>query len=279
MAIDFGRRDILKASAAIAGAAAAGRFACVEIANAATIEVPTVDKLAIRVLVDSSFDNFFRPGEVRGVTVAPAPRAADFRRTLHNEWGLSLWLESQRGGEQRTLMLDYGYTPAVLLNNMELVGVDPSQDQCPDRQPRPFRPLRRTARLPGKVPQRAAGRRQALCRGRGQFLPPLVRDRNARPVQRFRCARPPRAHRAKDRHGAVRNPDRDRRPRLHDRQDQAQQPRARAAATPSWNSAPRTGSAAIPVTTCRPKWPARSCPTSTSTSTPLASTSRIAASW
>jgi len=26
-----------------------------------------------------------------------------------------------------TLMLDYGYTPEVLLNNMELVGVDPSK--------------------------------------------------------------------------------------------------------------------------------------------------------
>jgi 7,8-dihydropterin-6-yl-methyl-4-(beta-D-ribofuranosyl)aminobenzene 5'-phosphate synthase len=89
--------------------------------------VPTVDKLAIRVLVDSSYDLFFRPAEVNGVKIAPPPRLADFRRTFHNEWGLSLWLESERAGATRTIMLDYGYSPAVLLNNMELVGVDPAK--------------------------------------------------------------------------------------------------------------------------------------------------------
>ena len=34
------RRDVLKASAMVAGAAAAGGFACVEIANAQPIQVP-----------------------------------------------------------------------------------------------------------------------------------------------------------------------------------------------------------------------------------------------
>ena len=124
---DLARRDFLKASAAFAGAAAANAFSCVEIASAAPIEVPTVDKLSIRVLVDSSFDQFFRPKQANGVSIAPPTRSADFRKSLHNEWGLSLWLESQAAGNQRTLMLDYGYTPEVLLNNMELVGVDPSK--------------------------------------------------------------------------------------------------------------------------------------------------------
>ena len=64
------RRDFLKASAAIAGAAAAGGFACVEIASAAPIEAPVVDKLAVRVLIDGSFDAFFRPGKVNGVSVS-----------------------------------------------------------------------------------------------------------------------------------------------------------------------------------------------------------------
>src|SRR6476646_10358334 len=127
MTMDLARRDFLKGTAAVAGAAATNSFTCVEIASAAPIEVPAVDKLSIRVLVDSSFDQFFRPKQANGVTVAPAARADDFRKTLHNEWGLSLWLESQAGGAQRTLMLDYGYTPEVLLNNMELVGVDPSK--------------------------------------------------------------------------------------------------------------------------------------------------------
>ena len=32
--------------------------------------------------------------------------------------------KSQRGDEARALMLDYGYTPDVLINNMGIVGVD-----------------------------------------------------------------------------------------------------------------------------------------------------------
>ncbi len=123
----FDRRDFLKASALIAGAAAAGGFGHSRIARAAAISAPTVDKLSIRVLVDSSYDIFMRPNKLNGVTIEPAPRPADFRRTLHNEWGLSLWLESQRAAEQRTLLLDYGYTPNVLQNNMELTGVDPGK--------------------------------------------------------------------------------------------------------------------------------------------------------
>ena len=122
-----GRRDFLKASAAVAGAASASGLGYFRFASAAQINTPTVDKLSIRVLVDSSYDLFLRPNKLNGVTIEPAPRPADFRRTLHNEWGLSLWLESQRSADQRTLLLDYGYTPNVLHNNMELVGVDPGR--------------------------------------------------------------------------------------------------------------------------------------------------------
>ncbi|MCC8941936.1 MBL fold metallo-hydrolase [Bradyrhizobium sp. Arg68] len=127
MTRDLARRDFLKGSAALAGTAAAGAFSCVEIASAAPIEVPSVDKLSIRVLVDSSFDQFFKPKQAAGVTIAPPPRSADYQKSLHNEWGLSLWLESEAKGAQRTLMLDYGYTPEVLLNNMALIGVDPTK--------------------------------------------------------------------------------------------------------------------------------------------------------
>jgi 7,8-dihydropterin-6-yl-methyl-4-(beta-D-ribofuranosyl)aminobenzene 5'-phosphate synthase len=121
------RRDFLKTSAAFAGAAAAQGFGCVQIASAAPITAPVVDKLTIRVLVDSSHDLFFRPSQLHGVTVAPAPRQDDFRRILHNQWGLSLYIQSQRGEERRTLMVDYGYSPDALLNNMELVKADPAQ--------------------------------------------------------------------------------------------------------------------------------------------------------
>jgi 7,8-dihydropterin-6-yl-methyl-4-(beta-D-ribofuranosyl)aminobenzene 5'-phosphate synthase len=121
------RRDFLKASAALAGAAAAGGFSCIEIARAGPIQPPVVDKLTVNVLVDSSHDLFFKPGQAHGVSIQPGPRPQDFRQTLHNQWGLSLFLESQRGSELRSMMLDYGYSPDALLNNINILKVDPSR--------------------------------------------------------------------------------------------------------------------------------------------------------
>ena len=124
---DLKRRDFLRASAAFAAASAAGGFGCVEIARAQAIQPPVVDQLRIRVLIDGSFNLFLRPGQVKNVKIEPPPRVPDYRRTLHNQWGLSLFLETQRAAEQRTVMLDFGYTPEALLNNMELVGADPKK--------------------------------------------------------------------------------------------------------------------------------------------------------
>src|ERR671932_1860862 len=110
------RRDFLKASAALAGAAAAG-FSCVEIASAAPIEVPTIDKLSMRVLIDQAHDQFLRGSTVNGVVhEAPGPgRSADARNVLHNQWGLALLLESERAQEQRTILHDFGYTAPGLI--------------------------------------------------------------------------------------------------------------------------------------------------------------------
>jgi 7,8-dihydropterin-6-yl-methyl-4-(beta-D-ribofuranosyl)aminobenzene 5'-phosphate synthase len=119
------RRDFLKASATMAAASAAGGFGCVEIASAAPIQTPAVDRLSIRVMIDGSFNLFLRPGELNGVKIEALRRAGDYRRTLHNQWGLSLLLDTQRAAEQRTIMVDFGYTAEALLNNMELVGADP----------------------------------------------------------------------------------------------------------------------------------------------------------
>jgi 7,8-dihydropterin-6-yl-methyl-4-(beta-D-ribofuranosyl)aminobenzene 5'-phosphate synthase len=125
------RREFLKASAAFAGAAASG-FTCVEVASAAPIEVPTIDKLSIRVLIDQQHDQFLRGSTVNGVVhEGPGPgRSADARNVLHNQWGLSLFLESERDQEQRTILLDFGYTSAALINNMGLMKADPSKIQA-----------------------------------------------------------------------------------------------------------------------------------------------------
>lgn len=122
---DMRRREFLKASVAAAAASAAGGFSCVEHASAAPISPPAVDRLSVSVLIDGAYNLFLQPGEVKGVRIERPPRVVDYRRAVHNEWGLSLWLESQRAGESRTLMLDFGYTPTALLNNLELLRADP----------------------------------------------------------------------------------------------------------------------------------------------------------
>src|SRR5258708_32904508 len=121
------RRDFLKASAAMAAASAAGGFSCVEIASAAPIVPPVVDKVSVRVLVDGAYNLFLRQSQVKDVKVEPAPRQSDYRRALHNQWGLSLYIESQRASEQHTVMVDFGYTPEALNNNIDYVGADPKK--------------------------------------------------------------------------------------------------------------------------------------------------------
>src|ERR1700754_2771107 len=121
---DFNRRDALKLSAGLA--LATGGFSRVELARAAPIEVPTIDRLSVRVLVDSASDIFFRPQEVSGVKTEPG-RSGDSKRPLHSEWGLSLYLEPQRGEEKRTFLLDFGWTPETINGNMDLLQVDPKK--------------------------------------------------------------------------------------------------------------------------------------------------------
>ena len=113
----FDRRRFLKTSAAAA-------FMCVEPASAAPIQIPTVDRLSIRVLMDGATNLFYRPATVAGVKSERPSSVLDYRRALHNEWGLSLYLESQRANDARTFMLDFGYTSQGLLNNIELLGID-----------------------------------------------------------------------------------------------------------------------------------------------------------
>jgi 7,8-dihydropterin-6-yl-methyl-4-(beta-D-ribofuranosyl)aminobenzene 5'-phosphate synthase len=47
-------------------------------------------------------------------------------RTLISEFGLSMHVESQRGAETRNVLIDFGFTPDALVNNANLVGIDPA---------------------------------------------------------------------------------------------------------------------------------------------------------
>lgn len=99
-------------------------------AQSSTLKVPTVDSLTIRVITDSTYDTP-RAGGNKWVKVRRTGLVSpvDIRKTLHNEWGLSLALESRIGNETRNLLLDFGYTPNALLNNMETMGIDGAKMQ------------------------------------------------------------------------------------------------------------------------------------------------------
>lgn len=126
------RRSLMRAGAGSIAALAAGGLFGGRVAEAKPIDspagVPVVDRLAVRVVTDSYHHAFEPPRtlgslQVQRLGFAVAPRTAP-RRTLQSEWGLSLHLESLRGSETRNVLIDFGYTPEALLNNLALAGID-----------------------------------------------------------------------------------------------------------------------------------------------------------
>jgi 7,8-dihydropterin-6-yl-methyl-4-(beta-D-ribofuranosyl)aminobenzene 5'-phosphate synthase len=121
------RRRFLQAGAALSGTLVStgiGR------ANAATtrIDPPIVDRVVIREITDNQHNIALKPLERPGLAVQrfgfPAAAAG---KTLASEWGLALHVESQRGGETRRYLLDFGFTPDVYTNNLGLMKIDPAQ--------------------------------------------------------------------------------------------------------------------------------------------------------
>jgi 7,8-dihydropterin-6-yl-methyl-4-(beta-D-ribofuranosyl)aminobenzene 5'-phosphate synthase len=102
-------------------------------ARAQTIagSVPEVDRVSIRVVVDS-----YQFAVAAGKKVGPVDiqhfgwgLSGDKPpgRTLINEFGLSMHAESQRGSETGSLLMDFGFTPDALNNNIGLLAVDPAE--------------------------------------------------------------------------------------------------------------------------------------------------------
>jgi 7,8-dihydropterin-6-yl-methyl-4-(beta-D-ribofuranosyl)aminobenzene 5'-phosphate synthase len=123
------RRRFVVGSVAVIAACGLPRITSAQSPKLAT--VPTVDTLVIKVLTDSSYDTP-RAGSSKWVKVKRTSfiSTTNYRKALHNEWGLALALESRVGNDTRNLLLDYGYTPEALLNNMEIMSVDPSKVQA-----------------------------------------------------------------------------------------------------------------------------------------------------
>jgi 7,8-dihydropterin-6-yl-methyl-4-(beta-D-ribofuranosyl)aminobenzene 5'-phosphate synthase len=125
------RRDVVcGGGAALFGTLVASLLGGARPARAEAIvgAVPEVDRVAVRVVIDSY-----------QIAVAPSAKAGSVDierfgwglsdeppgRTLISEFGLSMHVESRRGGEVRHVLVDYGFTPEALVNNTGLLGIDP----------------------------------------------------------------------------------------------------------------------------------------------------------
>jgi 7,8-dihydropterin-6-yl-methyl-4-(beta-D-ribofuranosyl)aminobenzene 5'-phosphate synthase len=121
------RRCFLQASAALGGTLIASGIGRAARAAPARIDAPIVDRVVIREITDNSHNIFLGPLERPGLSVQRFgfPAAAQ-GKTLESEWGLALHIESTKGGEQRRYLLDFGFTPDVYANNLELLKIDPA---------------------------------------------------------------------------------------------------------------------------------------------------------
>jgi 7,8-dihydropterin-6-yl-methyl-4-(beta-D-ribofuranosyl)aminobenzene 5'-phosphate synthase len=89
---------------------------------------PVVDSLSVRVVVDSVFDQFMPKAAHPMVAIEHVGRIRNnLNSTLAGEWGLSLHLESRTASETGQYLLDFGYTPEILLRNFSLLGIEPER--------------------------------------------------------------------------------------------------------------------------------------------------------
>ena len=87
---------------------------------------PVVDSLRVRVVVDSAYDRFIGDATHPMVGIEHVRHIPGHERsTLAGEWGLSLHLESAQAGGKSQYLLDFGFTPEVLIRNFELLDLDP----------------------------------------------------------------------------------------------------------------------------------------------------------
>ncbi|GAC1305006.1 MAG: MBL fold metallo-hydrolase [Vulcanimicrobiaceae bacterium] len=121
----FSRARLLQ-GVAIVATAAYGWRAVPTAVRAATMTVPVVDALSIRVVVDNSHE-FLPGGNVGGVAIERAnPDFGSARSTkLEGQFGFSLFLESKIAASTKRLLLDFALTDDALRNNLAVLGIFP----------------------------------------------------------------------------------------------------------------------------------------------------------
>src|SRR5713101_1958712 len=98
------------------------------LAIAEPFRAPQVAALSVRVVVDSFFDQFMPKATRPHVAIEHVSRIRGRETTtLAGEWGLSLHLESKSAGAGGQYLLDFGYTPEILLRNFDLLGIVPER--------------------------------------------------------------------------------------------------------------------------------------------------------
>jgi 7,8-dihydropterin-6-yl-methyl-4-(beta-D-ribofuranosyl)aminobenzene 5'-phosphate synthase len=100
-------------------------------AKALRENVPEVDRVAVRIVTDN-LTQLFVPEETRDGLVIERRVPHSYpdrppRHILNAEWGLSIHAQSFAGDNERNVLVDFGFTPEVLNNNMAIIGVDPSR--------------------------------------------------------------------------------------------------------------------------------------------------------
>jgi len=126
------RRDLLRSGATV-GVLGAALGAAPRPARAQALSgaVPEVDSLAVRVVTDSyhhAFEPTRKVGDLAVQRFAFAlAKDRPPRKALQNEWGLSLHMETRQGQDTRQILIDFGYTPETLNNNLEMLGIDPAR--------------------------------------------------------------------------------------------------------------------------------------------------------
>src|SRR4051794_19863457 len=92
--------------------------------------VAEVDALAVRVVIDSYQFAVAAGSTQQGLEIQHygwgIQKDSPPRRTLVSEFGLAMHVESRRGTQTRSVLVDFGFTPEALINNTELLGIDPA---------------------------------------------------------------------------------------------------------------------------------------------------------
>jgi 7,8-dihydropterin-6-yl-methyl-4-(beta-D-ribofuranosyl)aminobenzene 5'-phosphate synthase len=122
------RRGLMGTTGAGGLGLAGGVFSNISVAQAQALTgaPPEVDRVSVQVVTDSYHHLFLPSGAFGEVAVQQfqRPPSSDMPRTLQNEWGLALHLESARGAETRQVLVDFGFTGDTLNNNLDLLGID-----------------------------------------------------------------------------------------------------------------------------------------------------------